>query len=404
MSDQPWVAPGSQPAGPPPGSAPPPGAHPPPGSVPPPPPGGFTPPGAGAPPPPGWGQPQPGAPPQPYRSMEFRPGIIPLRPLQIGDLFGGVFKAVRGNPGATMGLAALTTFAFLLPTTALGAWLSGQSSLGLLDESGAASDTVPDGFGIGILGTYLPTIGQSFSAILLAGFLAQVVGQAVLGRKVSMGEVWRATRGRVLAMVGAVLVTALAFVLVLLVTAGIPIGLIVYSYEAGGDSVGLTVLLVFVAILATVVALILLATKWSFATPAIVLERAGVIGGLRRSWSLVGSPLRGPFWRIFGLRLLTAFIVGTAATLITVPITFGLFVVIALASGDGSGAGSELLVLQTVTTGIAGLLTGALTTPFSAGVDALLYVDARIRTEGLDVRLIQATQGAAEPPWPTTTP
>ena len=61
-------------------------------------------------------------------------------------------------------------------------------------------------------------------------------------------------------------------------------------------------------------------------------------------------------------------------------------------------------MLQTVTTGIAGLLTGALTTPFSAGVDALLYVDARIRTEGLDVRLIQATQGAAPPPWPITSP
>ncbi|QIM21535.1 hypothetical protein G7075_10995 [Phycicoccus sp. HDW14] len=74
-----------------------------------------------------------------------------------------------------------------------------------------------------------------------------------------------------------------------------------------------------------------------------------------------------------------------------------------MAVGDGAD-GATPLVVQTVSTGIAGLITGALTTPFSAGVDALLYVDARIRSEGLDVRLIQATQGAAPPPWPLTTP
>jgi hypothetical protein len=394
MSDQPWVAPGSQPAGPPPGSPPPPGAYPPPGSVPPPP----------AYPSPGVGYPPPGAQPPPYRAMEFRPGIVALRPLRIGDLYGGVLKAVRGNPAATIGLAALTCFAFLLPTTALGAWLSGQSGLGLFDESAAASDTVPDGFGLGIFGAYLPTIGQSLSAILLAGFLAQVVGQAVLGRKVSMGEVWRATRGRVLAMLGAVLLTALAFVLVLAVTIGVPVLLGIAASGDGDPNIGLIILLVLAAVLGTVVALAYLATKWSFATPAIVLERTGVIGGLRRSWGLVGSPFKGPFWRIFGLRLLTGIIVGTAAYIITLPITVLLFVAGIAASGDSSGAGAEALVLQTVSAGIAGLITGALTTPFSAGVDALLYVDARIRTEGLDVRLIQATQGAAPPPWPTTTP
>ncbi len=388
MSDQPWVAPGSGPAGPPQGppSGPPPGQPP---SQPPPPPGGHVP---------------PPAPPGPYRAFEFRPGIIPLRPLQIGDLYGAVLKAVRGNPAATIGLAALTTFAFLLPTTALGAWLSGQSGLSLVDESSAASDTVPDGFGLGIVGMYLPSVGQALSAILLAGFLAQVVGQAVLGRKVKMGEVWRATRGRVLAMVGAVVVTSLALLLTLAVTVGIPVGIGIYADRAGGGGVGLVILLVIVSVLATVAALALLSTKWAFATPAIVLDRIGVFAGLRRSWQLVGSPLKGAFWRILGLRLLTGIIVGVAAYVITLPITAVLFVATFTVTADGSGAGSDFLVLQTVTTGIAGLLTGALTTPFSAGVDALLYVDARIRTEGLDVRLIQATQGAAPPPWPITSP
>ena len=66
--------------------------------------------------------------------------------------------------------------------------------------------------------------------------------------------------------------------------------------------------------------------------------------------------------------------------------------------------GGTLLVAQTLVSGLTALLTGALTTPFSAGVDALLYVDGRMRREGLDIQLIQSALGAAAPPWPSTSP
>ena len=56
--------------------------------------------------------------------MEFRPGVIPLRPLNLGDLYGAAIKTIRGNVAATMGLALVTTLVFLVPTTALGAWVA----------------------------------------------------------------------------------------------------------------------------------------------------------------------------------------------------------------------------------------------------------------------------------------
>lgn len=377
MTDQPWVPPGSAPGAPP---SPAPTPH-----HPPPPPGPAT-------PPPGQA---------PYGRLDYRPGIIPLRPLTLGDLYGGVLKAVRGNPGATIGLAALTTLAFLVPTTGLGAWLAGQTSFSFLDEgSSGASDTLPDDFGLGILGVYLPSVGQVFASILLAGFLAQVIGQAVLGRKVTMGQTWRATRGRVPAMLGAVLVTLLAALVVVAVTVGVPVAVIVFGEASGGGGIGLYILVGALGFIALVAALLYLSTAWAFATPAIVIERVGVFAGLLRSARLVGSPVKGPFWRILGLRVLTGLIVGVAASVITLPITLILFFVIGLTMAEDPGGGN-FLVLQTITSGIAGLLTGALTTPFSAGVDALLYVDARIRREGLDVQLIQTAQGAAAPPWPT---
>lgn len=394
MTDQPWVAPGSDPSGDPPRPAAGPGPAPggPPPGPPPVPPGGFQ-------------QPTQAPPPPPYARMEYRPGIVPLRPLQIGDIYGGVLKAVRGNPGATIGLATLTTFLFLLPATALGTWLASQSTFSLLeDSSSTASDTLPDGFGLGILGVYLPAIGQVFSAILLAGFLAQVVGQAVLGRKVTMGETWRATRGRVPAMVGAVLVTLLVSLLILAVAVGVPTGIIVYGETAGGGNVLVYVLVGLVGLLALVAGLGYISTIWAFATPSIVIERLGVLGGLQRSAGLVGSPLRQPFWRILGLRLLTSLIVGVAASVISFPVTLVLVLVLAAVLSQDPNDGGAFLVAQTVASGIAGLITGALTTPFSAGVDGVLYVDSRIRREGLDVQLIQAAQGAAPSPWPLTSP
>ncbi len=383
MSDQPWVAPGSAPAAPP---------------------GPATPPAAGGPPPAGSPPPPLAPPPSPYRTMEFRPGIIALRPLAIGDIYGGVLKAVRGNPAATIGLAALTTFAFLLPSTALGAWLAGRTSVDLLSTSTVASDTVPDGVGLALVGQYLPTVGQLFAGILLAGFLAQVVAQAVLGRKVGMGEVWRATRGRLLAMLGAVLLTILALLVVIVVCVAVPVGLVFALDPSSGGGIAAAILVVVLAVVVLLAALLFLSTKWSLATPAIVLEQLGAVRGLGRSWRLVGSARRSPFWRILGLRLLTGLIVAAASWLITLPISLLLLVVVFAAASGGSDPGGGLLVLQTVVTGISGLITGALTSPFSAGVDGLLYVDQRIRTEGLDVRLIQTAQGAAAPPWPLTRP
>lgn len=409
MTDQPWVAPGSGPQRPDPTAPPPSGGWtpptaPPPGAAYPPPPGAaYPPPGAGAPPPPG-STPPPGWQPPAYRTVDVRPGIVPLRPLGLGDVYGGVLKAVRGNPAATIGLAALTCFALLLPTTALGAFLAGQASS---DPFGsfAATDTVPDNAGISLLGQYLPTIGQLLSAVLLAGFLAQVVGQAVLGRKVGMGEIWRSTRGRVLPLVGVVLLTGFLLLVVLVVGVAGAVALVVAIQPSGTGGILAAIGIVLVVGLATVALLALLATRWAYAAPAVVLERVGVMASLRRSWGLVGGPSTGPFWRVFGIRLLTAVITGVASTVITFPISLLLLGVVAATTiGSGSSDGGTLLVAQTLVSGLTALLTGALTTPFSAGVDALLYVDGRMRREGLDIQLIQSAQGAAAPPWPSTSP
>ena len=190
--------------------------------------------------------------------------------------------------------------------------------------------------------------------------------------------------------------------LVLTIGFGLPVGIGVYAAASGADlgggAIAVLVVLALLWLLILIAALIVVMTRLSFATSAIVLERLPVLASLRRSWTLVGTPTRKPFWRIFGLRLLTAMLVGAASSVVMVPLMIVMMIVM-FALLDNGGTLGDVYMLQTVLTGVIGIIAGALTTPFTAGLDALLYVDARMRTEGLDVTLMRAAEGTIAPPW-----
>ena len=333
----------------------------------------------------GYGSPA-GAPWTAHPAMEFRPGIIPLRPLTLGDLYGAVIKAIRGNVAATMGLAFVTTLVFLVPTTALGAWVASQGSLDLQ----STQDVFPVA---GTLGSVIPSLGTSGSAVLLTGFVAFVISQAVMGRRVSASQTWEGTRRRLLPLIGATIVTGLVILLALAAVLVLPVMAVVGAVSSANDSgvVG-AVLLAIVAALVAIVLVLFLSTRLAFVGVAVVLEKASVGEGIARSWRLTSG---GQFWRVLGIRILTGIIVGIAAQILAFPL--------AIIGSVGIVATSDpanLYVWQAVISGVSGLITGALTTPFTAGVDALLYVDQRIRREGFDVQLIAAAQDDVARQWP----
>ncbi len=181
-----------------------------------------------------------------HPALEFRPGIIALRPLTLGDVYGAVIKAIRGNVAATMGLAFVTTLIFLVPTTALGAWIASQESL----DIDSTEELMPIA---GTLGSLVPSLGTSASAVLLTGFVAFVVSQAVMGRRVTAGQTWDGTRGRLLPLVGATIVTGLIVLGAMALVVVVPvIVLISAATTTTGDGAGLVgaILLVVLAALA----------------------------------------------------------------------------------------------------------------------------------------------------------
>ncbi|GAA3830373.1 hypothetical protein GCM10022226_59030 [Sphaerisporangium flaviroseum] len=320
---------------------------------------------------PGYGRPSGYHPPP----QALRPGIIPLRPLALGDILDGTIKLIRSNPKATLGLSAIAAAIGTLPL-AIGQAVYYRSMGDLLANPSAleSGSEVPVGGLVAQLGgALLSLIIQFFLVTVLTGILTRVLGRSVFGGRITVGEAWRLTRSRLPALFGLALLTGLIALAPLAVAVALVVGL--YAAGAGvGALVGVSLLLA----LAYLAYALFISTHLALAAPAVVLERRGVIDSMRRSWSLV----RGSFWRVLGILLLTQIMVGFLGGILSVPIN--IVSVVVIFAGQGSLAAT---VITTILFTLGGILSSMITYPIQAGVNGLLYTDRRMRAEAFDLVL-----------------
>lgn len=331
---------------------------------------GGTPSYAPAPPMPGYGA-----------AIRPQPGIIPLRPLNLGDIYAGVMMAIRGNLAATLGLSLVVTLVTTIPGGLFAyAVIRGRAFTGST-ESIAIDTMVSAGVSM------VPSILQWVGTFLLSGFMAYVAGQGALGRTVTPSEVWQATKSRVGTMILANLLLSVGVLIAVSVLIGIPVGILIAAYANGGDgsngAVGGAFFLLFLLFAAAMIAALFVFIRLTVLNPVIVLERPRAVAALKRTWALT----KGSWWRIFGITLVTGLIVGIATSVLVFPLNAAMVAILGVAPTDIGGTMSASILSQT----IASLFVGTLLTPFSAGVQAVLYLDLRIRREGLDVQLMTAS-------------
>ena len=158
-----------------------------------------------------------------------------------------------------------------------------------------------------------------------------------------------------------------------------------YSRRAHQTAVGILVGVVG-DVTATVFAVITF-VRWSVAVPVVMLERVGPVASLRRSWRLV----RRSSWRVLGILLATALIVGIANVLINVPFS--------VAGGTSSFATPQahLSVVGVIVSAVGGIVATTVTAPLLAGVVVLLYTDLRMRREGMDIKLLASPAAGRAP-------
>ncbi|MCW2846744.1 MAG: hypothetical protein JWR90_718 [Marmoricola sp.] len=313
----------------------------------------------------------------PWGPPVHQPGVVPLRPLTLGDIFGGAISTVRRNPQATLGLAAIVTFAFMVIPTVATVVLGASGDMASFDFTTDDSATVATGDAALVVATVVSGVFSLLSSIVVTGLIVGVVEGALVGRRATAGDAWRRSRGRLLQLLGLTLVVGLGVGLVF----AVPIGLGVAAGLSAG-STALTVVLGLLGALVGVVGAAFVYTRFVLlSAPALVLEGHGVFASLRRA----GQLAQGQFWRLLGTYLLASLATGLVSQVIAIPFAIA-----------GAVAGFLLpsswsLVGVLLTSNLSTVLTGALVGPFSAGIAALQYYDQRFRKEGLDIQLLQQT-------------
>lgn len=330
-----------------------------------------------------------------------KPGVIPLAPMSFGQILTGAFSAFGRYWKPLLGVA-VTAFGVataLVLGAVLVAWNAVSDNIDRLSNLSPHQD--PDVADIrGLMLAFVCVWLTGVLCLVLANALvyaaAPVVAQeAVLGRPVGFGAVWRRSWSRVGTVLSAVVLSMLAmFVPVLLFIVGF--GLMIFGMVAGigasGDDEGvgpaIAGVVFFLGALATVPFGLWLWVKFSLAPAAAVIEGAGGLAALRRSAELV----RGSWWRIFGCTIATAAIAAVVNWAIQQVFSLIAWIPMSTMDFDADTAPTEVLGSMSVVMGvvlIGSIACQALLAPLQPLVSALLYVDQRMRKENLGPVLAQ---------------
>ncbi|MCU1550200.1 MAG: hypothetical protein JWR36_760 [Glaciihabitans sp.] len=361
--------------------------------------------GFGAPPPAPPGYPQaPVYPPFPGGQGAWapppKPGLIALRPQGLGDILGASFKVLRRNPRPVVGVSLIIKLIVAVITI---------GTMGLLTVSGVSSainaaDPNFTQFGLGQLvqteATSIVTLILGIVAdAILQGIITLEVARGTLGEKLPLSALWRRARGRVWALIGWAAAVGGALLAAFLIVFVAIIALVALGGPAG---IAFGILLGVLVAIGGLVLSFWLGTKLSMVPSALVLERVKLGAAIKRSWSLT----RGYFWRTLGIELLVAVIVAVAAGIVLTPV--GIVVALLTLSTQTSvtdpvPVGQTSILTFAITT-LVSAIVGAITAIISTAADSLIYIDLRIRKEGLDLDLLRFVEardsGATDIPDP----
>ncbi|MFJ4502338.1 hypothetical protein [Streptomyces sp. NPDC088864] len=317
----------------------------------------------------GWGTPPPAA---------AKPGVIPLRPLGIGEILDGAVTTMRAHWRTVLGVTLAVSVVAQTCVLFIQRYLLPEPPVLDADATGAeATRQVTESLRYSLLDGAPPLLITMLATIFTTAVLTVVVSRSVLGRPVTLSDAWAEARPRLLPLLGLTLLMAVLAAAIM--TVGILPGFLL------GDTAGVG--LAFLGLLAALVVFVWLMVRFSLAAPALMLERQSIIASLKRSAKLV----RNAWWRTCGVLALTWVLTFFVAMVVGVP-----FGVLAVAL-DGGSLGSFLTEGAAdvgwsflIVSALGDVVVATVTYPLSAGVMALLYVDQRIRREALDLDLARA--------------
>ncbi|MEV0259644.1 hypothetical protein AB0H82_36035 [Streptomyces sp. NPDC050732] len=324
-----------------------------------------------------------------------KPGVIPLRPLGVGEILDGAVSTMRAHWRTVLGIsltvAVLTEIVVVLLQ---GLVLNESVDTEALDDPSATVGELTRAMGDTMLSSGVVLAVTLLGTIVATALLTMVTSRAVLGKSVTATEAWQDSRPQLAKLFGLTLLIPLIGVAI--VAVGTLPGVLIALAGSSDAGAGLAAL----GGLGAGVVAVWIVVRLSLASPALMLEKQGIKKSLIRSTKLV----RGSWWRVFGIQLLAAIIANVVASIIVIPFTF----IAGAVSGEGVtgflDSTGELGWTFLIVSGVGSVIGSMLTFPITAGVTVLLYIDQRIRREALDLELARAAGLPGHGPTPSGTP
>lgn len=329
-----------------------------------------------------------------------RPGIVPLRPLGFGTILGRSFTALRHNPKVLLGFALGVQAVALLAVTGVlvAAGIASFSRLATLQPGTDDFDTVMAGSIalVGILGVVVTVAATALSTVV-QGIVVVEVSRAVVAEKLSVRLLWRRVRPVAWRLVAFGLLVTLALVITVAIVFG--------TFFALSSTAGIGGFLIALLLSLALIPLWLwLGTKLMLVPAIIAIERASIGAAVGRSWRL----MRGRFWVGLGVTVIVNASFGALAQVVSVPfslVSTG-FTTVLTPTGEADVATVVAFLIGGVVTQLVVFVLQCVSLVVLATASSLVYVDARMRHEGLDLDLLSYVDhrdaGASDLPDPFT--
>jgi hypothetical protein len=311
-----------------------------------------------------------------------RPGIIPLHPLSFGVILGRSFSALRSNPRVLLGFALVVqTLAYLVMLAAIGG--VAFASFTRLDTLQPGSDEYDAVFAgstaITIIVGFVLSLAAGALSVIVQGIVVTEVAHAAVAEKLSLGALWRQVKPVAWRLIGYAVLVGLVVVGAVAIVA---FGVIMLGVAAGPAAF----LLAIPVLLASIPLTLWLTVKLLLVPAAIILEHASIGRAIARSWTLT----RRRFWSTLGVIVLISLVFGFVAQAVTVPFSLlgsGLGTIVAPTGAPNETAVIGIIVAVILPQAIS-LLIQAVAVVVQSTATSIIYIDCRMRHEGLDLDLL----------------
>jgi hypothetical protein len=316
------------------------------------------------------------------------PAAEPLRPWLPADLLDNAARTISENKTIMLGLPVLAAIALL----AVQAVLTEVAVPGGLGGFFGADDPFQQA-GAALLLTYgVQLVLFTVVSSMLAGIIALAAVRSQLAHRVGPRELLRLVRPSLPALSAVGLVQSLSFIVLIggwgLAVVGIGSGAesTISSDVAGAVAIvmmliGAVLVLIFGIRLVLAGTVVLMEGRHAPDIGLHIPVRVGIWGALKRSWQLV----KGKFWRVFGILLFAGLVVNIVSYALQYGVTTLVLTVGSWADGSESSSATVVAVILGVAAGLATALTLIASLAFMSAVQALIYLDLRVRREGLDL-------------------